>query len=97
MKIARYICITSAVMLFAGCAYPRHRKDEVITIAFIAARLDERDLANYKRPVARYWLIPERHCWEVLFIRRRHVRDGVDLSVLVDDQTGEADVRVGMR
>ena len=97
MKLVRYICIASAVMLFAGCAYPRQSKDEVITTAIIAARLDERDLANYERPVARYWFVPEPHCWEVFFIRRRHVRDGVDLSVLVDDETGKADVRVGIR
>ena len=90
MRLKVYVFGLFASVMLVGCAYPRLTRSQVIGIAQRAAGV--KDPAKYEKPVARYWLIPEKRSWQVFF----HLRDPIpdaDFSVLVDDRTGEAKVR----
>ena len=94
MRLTFQLLALLSAVTFLGCAHPRLTRSEAAGIAQRAAGV-ENHLAEYKKPVARYWLIPERGCWEVFFQRRAPMPGG-DFSVLVYDRTGDAKVRGGM-
>ena len=86
------VAVALLALVAAGCAHPRLSKPEVTAIAIRAAKVDA---AAYEKPVARYWLVPKRHTWEVFFNRILPVPGG-EFSVEVNDRTREATVHRGL-
>lgn len=96
MKFARFPLTLFAVSMLIGCAHPRLSRSEAVGIAKRAVESEKSGhLEDYEKPVARYWLIPEKRSWEVFF-RSKVQMPGSDFSVIVDDQSGATQVRRGM-